>query len=111
MRRAVVAWMLAAGCSDPGGPRLVSVDPAAVPRGQNAMITGEHLCGTHGDCSKAGGYVQIGVDPPVVQASIVTATDSTLRISIPTVTPVGPTSLVATIDNRSSNALDFEVLP
>src|SRR5690349_20730673 len=103
-----LAW---AGCADDGGPRLDAVAPAAAPRGTRVELTGRRLCGLQGDCATAGGEVQLGLDPPTVRAIVVSYTDTRAEISIPPVAPVGKTVVVAIVDERSSNALDFEVLP
>lgn len=110
---AVVSWLglACAGCGDDGGPRLDGVSPAAAPRGAMVEITGRRLCGAHGDCAAAGGEVQLGLDPPTVRAIVVSYSDTLAQISIPPVAPVGRTVVVAIVDERSSNALGFEVLP
>ena len=99
-----------AGCDD-GGPRLDTVTPSAAPRGARVTITGHRLCGAQGDCARAAGEVQLGLEPPVVRASVVSYADTTAEIAIPSVAMVGHTSLVVVVNERSSNALDFEVLP
>jgi hypothetical protein len=98
-------------CADDGGPRLVAVEPASASRDAAVMITGHRLCGASGDCARAAGEVQIGLEPPVVRANVLSYSDTVAEIAIPSVTPVGPSSLIVIVDERSSNALDFEVLP
>jgi hypothetical protein len=105
----VFVLLLGAACADSEGPRLVAAMPASTGAGGIVMLTGERLCGSSGDCDKAGGAIRIGLDSPV-QANIIAYTDTTAEIRIPSVTPVGRTVLVATVNERSSNALDFEVL-
>jgi len=97
-------------CADDGGPRLQAAMPAAAPRNAMVMLTGQRLCGG-GDCTTAAGEVQIGIEPPMVRALVVSYADTTAEIVIPSVTPIGKTQLIVTVDERSSNALDFEVLP
>jgi hypothetical protein len=97
-------------CSDAGGPRLVSASPAAASRNATVTLTGERLCGG-GDCARAAGEVTLGRDPPMVRTVVVSYDDTAARIVIPLAAPVGPTALIATVDERSSNALAFEVLP
>ena len=110
-----VAFVLLAlaspGCSDDAGPRLESATPAAAERNAIVALAGERLCGAHGDCSTAGGEIQLGLDPPTVRANIVSYSDTSAQIVIPPVAPVGATVLIVTVNERSSNALDFEVLP
>ena len=100
-----------AGCSDDEGPRLETATPAAAGRNGVVSIAGHRLCGPQGDCAKVGGEIQLGIDPPTVRANIVSYSDTSATIAIPPATPVGPTVLIAIVNERSSNALDFEVLP
>jgi hypothetical protein len=112
-RRARVLLGLAAwaGCSDDGGPRLDSVLPVAASREATVTITGRRLCGTRGDCAGAAGELQLGLDPPTVRAIVLSYSDTQAQVVIPAVTPIGATVLVVTVNERSSNALAFEVLP
>ena len=109
------AWLAlglaCAGCSDDEGPRLDSATPTAAARNGLVAIAGHRLCGPQGDCAKAGGEIQLGIDPPTVRANIVSYSDTSAQIAIPPAAPVGPTVLIAIVNERSSNALDFEVLP
>jgi hypothetical protein len=106
----LVACALGA-CTDDAGPRLDAVTPAAAARAAMVELTGRRLCGAGGACATAAGEVQIGIDPPTVRAVVVAYSDTSAQIMIPSVTPVGNTVLVVTVNERSSNALDFEVLP
>jgi hypothetical protein len=101
----------AAACGDDGGPRLDSVVPRAAVRNAMVSITGRRLCGARGDCTTAAGEIQLGITPPMVRAIVVSYSDTSAQIVIPPVAPTGDTVLVATVNDRSSNALDFEVLP
>ena len=103
------AALVVAACTS--GPHLDSATPASAHADDIVMLAGEHLCGSKGDCTTAGGEVQIGLNPPTVQAIIVSYTDTVAQIQIPAVAPVGKTDLVLTVNNSSSNALAFEVLP
>jgi len=105
------AVMLVAGCVDDGGPRLETATPAAAARNATVTLTGSRLCGASGDCATAGGQVQLGLALPVVRAIVVSYGDTAAQIMIPPVTPIGPTTLLVTVNERTSNALDFEVLP
>lgn len=100
-----------AGCADDGGPRLDDVVPRAARRDALVAITGRRLCGPSGDCARAAGEVQLGLDPPTVRAIVVSYSDTVAQVVIPPVAPVGDTVLVVTVNERSSNALAFEVLP
>ena len=74
------------------------------------MLTGERLCGESADCERAGGAIRIGYDNPV-QAMIIDYAAEAVQLRVPEITPVGKTVLVATVNDRASNALTFEVLP
>jgi hypothetical protein len=116
----MVAWALivagalavaGTGCADDGGPRLAGVTPAAAGRNATVTLTGQRLCGASGDCAHAAGEIQLGLVPPVVLAGVTSYDDTRATIVIPLDTPVGPSALVVTVNEQSSNALDFEVLP
>jgi hypothetical protein len=103
--------VVAAGCTDDGGPRLDGVVPAAASRNTTVTISGRRLCGATGDCTTAAGEVDLGLTLPMVRASVVSYSDSLAEVVIPPVAPVGTTVLIVTVDERASNALGFEVLP
>jgi hypothetical protein len=105
MRAAVI---LLGACAADHGPQLSSVTPPAARGGETVMIAGAGLC--EGDCATAGGAIVIGYDTPVV-AMILDYTETHATIRIPTIARAGETVLIATVNERSSNALDFEVLP
>lgn len=107
----LVSGAVLAGCADDGGPRLDAVAPAAAQREAVVTITGRRLCGADGDCARATGEVLLGIEPPMVRANVVSYTDTAAAVAIPDVTPLGATSLVVTVGERSSNALAFEVVP
>ena len=110
MIRSVVSVLaLAGGCADDEGPRLDAVEPRAAGAGSIVTISGRRLCGPTGDCATAAGAIRIGLDDPV-QATIIDYADTHAQIRIPSITPAGRTELVATVNERASNALDFEVL-
>jgi hypothetical protein len=113
-RRAVhgvlAAALAIAGCADDRGPRLSSVEPAAAPPGAQVVITGERLCGDTGDCATAAGEIDIGLSPPTVRATVIAYEDTTATIAIPTAVAIGPTAIVVIVNERASNALDFDVI-
>jgi hypothetical protein len=98
-------------CVDDGGPRLDTVVPAAAHRDAMVTITGRRLCGGSGDCTTAAGEIQLGLASRTVRATVVSYADTEAQIAIPSVAPLGDTVLIVTVNERSSNALDFEVLP
>ncbi|MDQ3367020.1 MAG: hypothetical protein M3680_16475 [Myxococcota bacterium] len=105
----VVTLGLGPGCVDDAGPRLDAVTPAAAAPGAVVSLEGRRLCGASGDCAAAGGAIRIGLDMPV-QATIIMYSNTTAQIRIPTITPLGRTQLVVTVNEQASNALAFEVL-
>jgi hypothetical protein len=106
------AWLLAVGaCSvDDGGPRLAQVTPDAAAANAVVAITGTRLCGG-GDCTQIGAVIALGVNPPMVDAEIVSYTDTSASFIVPPIVAAGDTSIIVTVGDQSSNALDFEVLP
>ena len=106
-----VAVLLAAGCAQDTGPHLTSATPPAASHGTVVTVAGERMCA--GDCAHAAGQFVIGgaVETPATQLPIVTLTDTSAQISIPAIAPAGKTSIVLTVNDSSSNALAFEVLP
>ena len=110
-RWALAGALVLGGCADDGGPRLDAVTPAASPRRSTVTLTGSRLCGARGDCATAAGQVNLGLALPAVRAIVVSYSDTTAQIMIPDAAPVGETALVVTVNERSSNALDFEVVP
>jgi hypothetical protein len=101
-----VKWLVfLAACADTTGPHLTSVTPASSAHGTVVTLAGERLCA--GDCATAAGMFDIGS----TRASVVTLTDTSAQISIPDIAPAGKTTIVLTVNDSSSNALAFEVLP
>ena len=105
-----VASALAA-CADDAGPRLATVEPVAARRDAMVVLSGSRLCGPGGDCATAAGEVAFGRNLPMVRAVVVDYSDTETRIVVPALAPVSKTVVIAIVDERSSNALDFEVLP
>jgi len=103
--------LVVVGCTDDRGPRLESATPAAAPRGARVMLVGVRLCGEPPKCETAAGAIQIGLSPPTTLAAVIEYEDGAALIEIPMVTEVGSTEIVVTVNERSSNALAFEVLP
>ena len=98
-------------CTDDGGPRLDAVTPASSARNTMVTVTGRNLCGAADDCAHATGSIVLGLSPPQVQVHVVSTDPDSLVVVIPALAEVGATHLIATVDDRSSNALSFEVLP
>ena len=111
MIRPVAVACALAGCVDDKGPRLDTVMPMAAGHGAMVTLAGRRLCGETGNCETAGGEVTLGLDLPTVKANVVEYTDTRAVIVVPDVAPVGATQVVITVNERASNAIDFEVLP
>lgn len=103
--------LLAAGCAQDTGPHLSSATPASAGHGATVTIAGERMCA--GDCAHAAGefIAGIGGDLPAVQLPVVALADTSAQIMIPDAAPAGHVSIVLTVNDASSNALGFEVLP
>jgi hypothetical protein len=98
-------------CTTEPGPQLDAVAPAAAAHDATVMLSGERLCGTSNDCMAVTSTLQIGLALPVIDAVITDFTATSARIVVPELATIGKTELVITVNNRSSNALAFEVLP
>jgi len=105
-------WGAAAGgCTATVGPQLTAAAPPAAARGVTVALAGTGLCGAHGDCTTAGGEIDLGRGLPMVRAVVVSYTDTAAQIVVPDAAPVGATVVIATVNEQASNALAFEVLP
>jgi hypothetical protein len=103
----------AAACStDDGGPRLDSIAPTSVMQGAMAMLTGSRLCGAGGSaaCANVPATIALGIEPPMVQAEVVSYTDTAATFVVPSIVPAGQTDVIVTVGDQSSNALSFDVL-
>jgi len=97
--------VLVAACAQTTGPHLTSVTPASAAHDATVTIAGERMCA--GDCATAAGMFDLGD----VRAAVVALTDTSAQITVPAIAPAGKTSIVLTVNDSSSNALAFEVLP
>jgi hypothetical protein len=104
-------FMLGTGCASDVGPHLEAATPTAAGRGSMVELTGERLCGASADCSTAGGEIDLGRELPMVRATVVAYADTSMRVVVPASAPIGATAWILTVNDQSSNALDFEVLP
>lgn len=102
--------LLAAGCAQDTGPHLSSASPASAQRLAHITIAGERLCG--GDCAHAGGQFVITLAPDgPVQLIVETVVDTQAQLLIPNAADIGHSEITLTVNDQSSNALAFEVLP
>lgn len=114
---ALIAASVALGaCAPIDGPRLDAIDPAAARRGATVTVTGRDLCGgtptSTGACDPLpSGAVDFGLSSPMVRAPVVRWADESITVTVPSMVAIGGTSVYVTVDGRTSNALDFEVLP
>jgi hypothetical protein len=103
--------VLVAACAETTGPHLSSATPSSAGHNTTVAIAGERLCA--GDCATAGGSFVFGAggDVPSVVLGLVSLTDTSAQVSIPELAPAGRGDIVLTVNDSSSNALAFEVLP
>ena len=97
--------VLVAACAETTGPHLTSAMPAAASVNAVVTVAGERMCA--GDCLHAAGMFDLGS----ARASVVALTDTSAQITIPALAPAGKTSIILTVNDSTSNALPFEVLP
>lgn len=113
MKRALAAAVVAAGggCEAASVPSLDSIAPAAAARGAIVELRGAGFCAT-ADCSdSAVGAVDFGVEIPQIRAAVVTWAVDRISVVVPQSVDPGPIEILVTVEDRSSNAIDFEVLP
>jgi hypothetical protein len=103
--------VLLAACAETTGPHLSSATPSASAHNTTVALAGERLCA--GDCATAAGSFVFGLggDLPSVVLGLVSLTDTSAQITIPDIAPAGTGDIVLTVNDSSSNALAFEVLP
>lgn len=111
MIRAGLLLLVLSACTDDGGPRLESATPGAARANATVTLTGSRLCGAGADCASAAGEILLGLSPPQVHANVTAFADDRIELVVPPIASPGPTHLIAVVDERSSNALPFEVLP
>lgn len=114
-------WLLllaAVGCQGVDGPTVDGVTPAAARIGADVVIAGRGFCGDRpvdpdGACAALpSGYASFGLEPPMIRAEVRTWTDTAIVAVVSPVLPYGrSTEVYVTVDGRSSNAVDLEVLP
>jgi uncharacterized protein (TIGR03437 family) len=114
MTAAVVVGCCA--CTPIDQPIVDAIAPAAASPGANVTIRGSQFCTgtftTDGACeSLPPGAVDFSLRPPIARAQIVTWRNDAITVIVPSQLPVGSTSVYVTVDGRTSNAIDFEVLP
>ena len=98
------------GCSAGAAPpHLDAVSPPAIAPGGLVMVTGEHLCGDPPDCETAGGEFELDSSTPV-RLQTTTYTDTEAQLQIPSIAPLGMSTLVLTVNDTSSNGLPVEVV-
>ena len=111
MIRLGLLLVCASACTDDGGPRLETATPAAARPNATVTVTGARLCGAGADCQRAAGEILLGLAPPQVRANVTSYADDRIELVVPPIASPGATHLIAVVDERSSNALPFEVLP
>lgn len=116
MKLGAAALSLAA-CQPTGGPVIDRVEPARAARGATVTVRGEGFCGegraaADGSCrTLPPGAVDFGLDLPMARAMVLSWADAAIGVTVPAAAVTGPTTVVVTVDGRSSNGAEFEVLP
>jgi hypothetical protein len=107
----ILAAACLAGCYDTG-PHLDNAQPASAHVNDAVVLNGAHLCGDSGACAGAAGEVELGINPPLIRMPVTSYGDDTITIVVPSsATGAGKTKLSVTVNDTSSNAISFEVLP
>jgi hypothetical protein len=117
VRLASLALAAGLGCDAAPGPTVDAVAPVAAARGADVVLTGAGFCGA-GAITAArtcvdlpSGAVDVGLRAPIVRAPVRSWGAETIVVTVPTQAALGATAIYVTVDGRSSNAVDFEVLP
>jgi hypothetical protein len=106
-----------AGACEATGPHVDGVEPGRGARGATVVVRGAGFCGegraqAGGGCDPLPpGSVVFGLDLPAARGRIERWADDEIAVTVPAAAAVGPTVVVVTVDGRSSNGGDFEVLP
>jgi uncharacterized protein (TIGR03437 family) len=100
----VLVLCLACGTS---GPHIDEVSPPTAARGAAVRIDGDGFCS--GACDGTAGYVDFGLDPPMVRARVTAWSATRIDVVVPESVATGATDVIVTVDGESSNAVAFEV--
>ena len=117
VRLASLALAAGLGGGAAPGPTVDAVAPVAAARGADIVLTGAGFCGA-GAITAArtcvdlpSGAVDVGLRASIVRAPVRSWGAETIVVTVPTQAALGATAIYVTVDGRSSNAVDFEVLP
>ena len=111
MKPALVGALVLAACTpDETAPHLDGVTPTSARAGASISLVGDNFCGAAIDCVDVPAKFEFGLDPPMIQALVQSFASSSATIQVPPLA-AGPTSILLTVEGRTSNALAFEVLP
>ena len=108
--KAALAAAVVAGCAGVEAPELDTAMPASARRGDPVVLTGTGFCVPDCDTSPAGS-VAFGVEIPQIRGVVVTWNETAIQVVVPQSVATGSTEIVVSVNDRSSNALEFEVLP
>jgi hypothetical protein len=109
VKRALAA-IVVAGCATGDAPGLDSAMPASARRGDPIVLRGTGFCVPDCETSPVG-TVDFGVEIPQIRAVVVSWDETAIQVVVPQTVALGSTEIVVTVNDRSSNALAFEVLP
>lgn len=113
--------MMALSISLPSGachavaPWIEAVDPPRGARGTTIVVRGDAFCGDEpppgGATCEAlvSGAVNFGITFPAVRAQVQEWSDDAISVTVPEAAELGTTTVVVTVDGRSSNGREFEV--
>ncbi len=116
MRWTAAALGLAA-CQPGSGPTIDRVEPVQAARGATVTVRGEGFCGEgrsvgDGSCEPLPpGSVDVGLELPMARALVQSWGEQSITVTVPDAARLGETVVIVTVDGRSSNGGDFEVLP
>ena len=107
--RAALAAIAVAGCAGAGAPSIDQLTPATGRRGDAVVVHGDGFCVPDCDGSPMGA-VDFGLDP-LIRATALTWDATAIQVIVPQSVELGTTEVIVTVNDRSSNAVDFEVVP
>jgi hypothetical protein len=99
--------LLLGGCATQYDPKLTSAAPDHDIAGGLISLSGTDLC--DGDCDTAAGEVLFGLGSTPLRAQVEMFDDDTVILTVPSFAPDGPTQIVVSVRDKSTNALDFTV--
>ncbi len=98
------------------GPVIDMVTPNSAAAGVSIELEGARFCGTNAEVDPDGtcttppaGSVEFGAEAPVMRGSIMSWTDTTITVGVPSGASAGLTSIVVKVNDEVSNIVEFTV--